>query len=76
MGGRELDQRILGDVVTDPTLYRKAAVHIADQVASRHPTELDDLAPEYAGRLLAQEPTIAAGLLELLDAIGYTRRTP
>lgn len=77
MGGRELDQHVLGDTVIDPDLMRRAAVHIADRIAAQHPTELDDLAPEYAGRLLAQDPTIRAGLRELLAAIGHpARRTP
>jgi hypothetical protein len=77
MGGRELDQHVLGDTVTDPDLLRRAAVHIADRIAAQHPTDLDDLAPEYAGRLLAQDPTIRAGLRELLAAIGHpARRTP
>jgi hypothetical protein len=76
MGGRELDQHVLGDTAINPALMRRAAVHLADRIAAQHPTELDDLAPEYSGRLLAQDPTIRAGLRELLDAIGYTRRTP
>lgn len=76
MAGRELDQHVLGETAIDAGLLRRAAVHLADGTAAQHPTELDDLAPEYAGRLLAQDPTIRAGLRELLDAIGYTRRTP
>ncbi|MGW2048651.1 hypothetical protein ACWCPF_26220 [Streptomyces sp. NPDC001858] len=76
MAGRELDQHVLGDTFIDPNLLRRAAVHLADGIAAQHPTELDDLAPEYAGRLLAQDPTIRAGLLELIDAIGLPRRTP
>jgi hypothetical protein len=76
VGGRELDQRLLGRVDVDPATQRKAAVNLADRIAAQHPTELDDLAPEYAGRLLAQDPTIRAGLKELLDAIGYTRKEP
>ncbi|MGW0584466.1 hypothetical protein ACWD25_53215 [Streptomyces sp. NPDC002920] len=72
MGAGELDQHVLGDTTIDGGLHRRAAVHLADRIAAQHPSPLDGLAPEYAGRLLAQDPTIRAGLRELLDAIGYT----
>lgn len=76
MAGRELDQHVLGETAVSPSLLRRAAVHLADGIAAQHPTEDDESAPKDAGRLLAQDPTIRAGLRELLDAIGYTRRTP
>lgn len=75
MTGREIE--------TGPTLYiarlkpeerrrleRAAAVRLADQVAAEHPHPLDDLMPRLAGRQLGQDPVIAAGVQELLDAIG------
>jgi hypothetical protein len=49
---------------------RAAAVHIADRVAAEHPHPLDELMPRLAGRQLAADPVVSAGVLELLDAIG------
>lgn len=49
---------------------RAAAVAIADRVAAEHPHELDDVMPRRAGRQLAQDPAITAGVRELLAAIG------
>lgn len=61
-------------------LARAAAVRVADQAGAEHPHPLDDLMPRLAGRQLGQDPVIAAGVLELLDAIGIKphqiRRTP
>lgn len=74
MGGKELDQHVLGDIRIDAGLHRRAAVHLADRIAAQHPTELDDLAPEYAGRLIAQDLTVRMALRDLLDAIGYSRK--
>lgn len=67
MAGRELDQYTLACDPTDEQVLRRAAVHIADQVAAQH--------PELAGRQLAQDPAVRAELLQLLDAIGYIDRT-
>ncbi|MEV7034543.1 hypothetical protein AB0N99_30480 [Streptomyces sp. NPDC093272] len=74
MGGKELDQHVLGDIRIDAGLHRRAAVHLADRIAKQHPTELDDAAPEYAGQLVAQDITVRTALRDLLDAIGYTRK--
>lgn len=76
MAGRELDQYTLACDPTDEQVLRRAAVHVADQVAAQHP-ELAGLMPKLAGRQLAQDPTVRAELLLLLDAIGYpTNRRP
>lgn len=74
--GAELkhDALIVGDVTTDQ--LRAAAVHCADRVAAEHPHPLDDYMPKLAGRLIAQDPTVRGDLLELLDAIGLTRKEP
>ncbi|MFD9463525.1 hypothetical protein [Streptomyces sp. NPDC060027] len=49
---------------------RRAAVRAADQIAAEHPDERDDLMPRLAGRELAKDPAIAAGVLELLAQLG------
>jgi hypothetical protein len=74
MGGRELDQHTLAANPADARILRRAAVRIADQIAAEHPHPLDDVMPRLAGRQLAHDPAAAASLLELLDAIGYTRK--
>lgn len=77
MAGRELDQYTLACNPTDEQVLRRAAVHIADQVAAQNPHELDGLMPKLAGRQLANDPAVRAELLQLLDAIGYpTTRRP
>lgn len=48
---------------------RRAAVHVADRIAAANPHPLDDLDPRLAGRELAEDPVIAAGVRELLDAL-------
>jgi len=72
--GAELRQEGLHVGRTDPgeqaDMERRAAVHVADQVGAEHPHHLDDEDPRQAGRELAKDPAIAAGVLELLDAIG------
>jgi hypothetical protein len=59
---------------------RQAAVRIADQIAAEHPHPLDDVMPRIAGAVIAKDPVIAAGVLELLAALGIRpdqiRRTP
>jgi hypothetical protein len=59
---------------------RKAAVRIADQIAAEHPHPLDDVMPRIAGAVIAKDPVIAAGVLELLAQLGIQpdqiRRTP
>lgn len=58
-----------GSVGTSRRQRRAAAVHIADQVATQH--------PRLTAEELAADPVIAAGLRELLDALGLgldTRR--
>lgn len=64
----------------DAELERKAAVRIADHVAAKHPHPLDEYMPRIAGAVLAKDPAIAAGVLELLAVLGIRpdqiRRTP
>jgi hypothetical protein len=59
---------------------RRAAVRIADHSGAGHPHPLDEDMPRIAGAVLAKDPAIAAGVLELLDALGIRpdqiRRTP
>lgn len=52
---------------------RRAAVHASDHIGAEHPHPLDDLMPKLAGRELAKDPVIAAGLLEVLDQLGIAR---
>lgn len=66
----ELSQDALVHAPVDGTTQRRAAVRIADQLGRENPHQLDDLMPKLAGRELAQEPAIAAGVLELLDVLG------
>lgn len=61
----------LAELTADQT--RRASVHVADRIAAEHPHPLDDLMPRLAGRQLATDPVIAAGLLELLDQLGIPR---
>ncbi|MFD4547202.1 hypothetical protein [Streptomyces sp. NPDC058466] len=80
MSGRELDQHILVVGKQAAAELRAAAVHVADRAGAANPHPLDDLMPKLAGRELAQDPAIAAGVLELLAALGIRpdqiRRTP
>ncbi|MER6350571.1 hypothetical protein ABT186_01640 [Streptomyces sp. NPDC001634] len=69
MGGQELRQEFAVGQSTTREI-RAAAVHVADRIAAEHPHPLDDTMPKLAGRLLAKDPIVAAGILELLDAIG------
>lgn len=48
---------------------RAAAIRVADHIAAEHPSDIDDLFPRHAGRQLAHDPAIAAGVLELLAAL-------
>lgn len=74
MGGRDLELRNLGNVTVDRVKLRALAVPCADRVGAEHPTEFDDTDPELAGRLIAHDPAARKDVLELLDAIGYTRK--
>ena len=74
MGGRDLELRNLGNAVIDQVKLRALAVHCADRVGVQHPTEFDDTDPKLAGRLIAHDPAARKDVLELLDAIGYTRK--
>lgn len=71
--GAELkhDALIVGDVTADQ--QRAASVHIADRIAGEHPHPLDDVMPRLAGRLIAKDPAVTAGVLELLDALGLSK---
>lgn len=73
MGG-EVDTNGLGNTVIDGALHHKLAVHCADRIAAQHPHPLDDVMPRLAGRLIAQDPTVRADVLEVLEATGYTRK--
>jgi hypothetical protein len=75
MSGGELGQSV--GAVSAPTFRqtRAAAVHVADRIAAEHPHELDELMPKLAGKQLARQPAIAAGVLELLDALGLAAAT-
>jgi hypothetical protein len=75
----------LADYGPKPTIaeadeQRRAAVRIADQVAAEHPHPLDDVMPRIAGAVIAKDPAVNAGVLELLAALGIRpdqiRRTP
>ncbi|MFE2710531.1 hypothetical protein ACFXKI_00720 [Streptomyces mirabilis] len=54
----------------DAVLQRRAAVRIADQFGKEHPHPLDEYMPRIGGAVLAKDPAIAAGVLELLDQLG------
>ncbi|MGW0904936.1 hypothetical protein [Streptomyces sp. NPDC002853] len=51
-----------------PRQQRCAAIRIADAIAAEYPQEPD-------GRRLGQDPVIAAGLRELLAALGLDTKT-
>jgi hypothetical protein len=59
---------------------RQAAIRIADHIGAEHPHPLDEEMPRIAGAVIAKDPVIAAGVLELLAALGIRpdqiRRTP
>lgn len=73
MSGRELDQYVLAVGAPTAKQTRAAAVHVADRIAAEHPHPLDDVMPRLAGRTLARDPAVAAGVLELLDVLGLIR---
>lgn len=70
MSGQELNQHVLMVEPLTVDQRRAAAVHLADRIATEHPHPLDDLMPRLAGRLVAANPVVAAGVRELLDALG------
>ena len=53
-----------------PEEQRRTARRAADVGAAEHPHPLDDVDPKQAGRELAKDPLIRAGVAELLDALG------
>jgi hypothetical protein len=59
---------------------RRAARRVADQFGKENPHPQDDEDPVQAGRELAKDPVIAAGVLELVAQLGIRpdqiRRTP
>jgi hypothetical protein len=65
---------------SDAALQRQAAIRIADQIAAEHPHPLDEYMPRVAGAVIAKDPVVAAGVLELLAALAIRpdqiRRTP
>lgn len=64
MSGHELEFDF-GPCALPDDLLRRAAVHVSDQIAAPHP---DRTAAE-----LAADPTIRAGLRELLAQLGLTK---
>lgn len=70
MSGRELDQHVLLVGEQDTDLARKTAIRIADHIGAEHPHPLDDVMPRIAGAVIAKDPAIATGVLELLAALG------
>lgn len=74
MGAREVESSGYGAVNVSVEQQRAAAVHVADHLAAEHPHPLDDVMPKLAGRQLAAEPAIAAGVRELLAALGLLGR--
>ena len=73
MSGRELDQYVLAVGAPTARQTRAAAVHVADRIAAEHPHPLDDVMPKLAGKQIAQDAAITAGVLELLDVLGLIR---
>jgi len=74
MSGQELGQESLVLDRRNPgeqaRLNRQAAIHVADRIAAEHPHPLDDVMPKLAGRLIAKDPAVRAGVLDLLAALG------
>ncbi|MER8004826.1 hypothetical protein [Streptomyces sp. NPDC094149] len=70
MGHDELGQNTLALRGWGEGEQRKASVHVADRIAAEHPHPLDDQMPKLAGRLIGRDPVVAAGVLELLEALG------
>lgn len=70
MSSHELSQHTLVLRGWGEDEQRKASVHVADRIAAEHPHPLDDQMPKLAGRLIGRDPVVAAGVLELLDALG------
>lgn len=58
------------DYWTTAEQRRDAAVTVTDRVAAEHPHPLDDTDPRLAGKELAHDPAIAAGVRELLATLG------
>lgn len=71
--GADLEQTVLTVVALTRRQQRAAAVHVADRIAAEHPHPLDELMPKLAGKQLAQDPAVTAGVLELLDVLGLIR---
>ncbi|MGW5582822.1 hypothetical protein [Streptomyces sp. NPDC003857] len=69
MGGQELGQDFAVRPLDDDEV-RAASVHVADRIGLEHPHQYDGQLPGLAGRLLAHDPVIAAGIRELLEALG------
>lgn len=65
MGGRELDQHVLGSTRLTGRQRRAAALHVADRIAAEN--------PQLTAAELAANPLITAGLRELLNALGLTK---
>jgi hypothetical protein len=70
MGGRDLDTRSLGNATVDAQLALGMIRRVGVQVAAENPHPLDDTNPRLAGQLIGQDPVVAAGVLELLAALG------
>ncbi|MFC5204572.1 hypothetical protein [Streptomyces kaempferi] len=74
--GADLNQFVLATDPTNPTLAHRAAVRLADHVASKHPHPLDDRYPALAGTAIAKDPAVRGELLDLLGALGLTKTKP
>jgi hypothetical protein len=70
MGGRDLDTRSLGNATVDAQQALDAALHVADRVGGENPHPDDETNPRAAGKAIGQDPVIAAGVRELLAALG------
>ncbi len=67
--GADLNQFVLATDPTDADLARRAAVHVADHIGAT-PAPAQAVPSRIAGAVLAKDPEIAAGFLELLAALG------
>jgi hypothetical protein len=70
VSGGELGQSVPVVTALAAQQILDAAVHCADRIGAENRHEFDESEPQLAGRLIAHQPGVAGGLLELLNAIG------
>jgi hypothetical protein len=70
MGGRDVNSQGFGSVFVDAQQALGMILRVGVHVAAEHPHPADDTNPRLAGQLIGQDPVIAAGVLELLSALG------